>query len=71
MYKILFLMSDTGGGHRAAADAISEALYRKYGRDKFEITQVDVYRRMRYPMNIQPEMYPEMVNKTPWLWGLG
>lgn len=71
MYKILFLMSDTGGGHRAAADAISEALCRKYGRDKFEFTQVDVYRRMRYPMNIQPEMYPEMVNKTPWLWGLG
>lgn len=71
MYKILFLMSDTGGGHRSAAEAISEALYRKYGRDTFDIQLVDVYRKMRYPMNIQPEMYPEMVNKTPFLWGLG
>jgi 1,2-diacylglycerol 3-beta-galactosyltransferase len=64
-------MSDTGGGHRSAAEAISEALYRKYGRDTFKIELVDVYRKMNYPMNIQPEMYPEMVNKTPWLWGLG
>ncbi len=71
MHRIIFLMSDTGGGHRSAAEAIGEALYRKYGRDTFDIQLVDVYRKMRYPMNIQPEMYPEMVNKTPWLWGLG
>jgi 1,2-diacylglycerol 3-beta-galactosyltransferase len=31
--KVLILMSDTGGGHRASAEAIKAAFYQEYGDD--------------------------------------
>ncbi|PJF22074.1 MAG: galactosyldiacylglycerol synthase [Phototrophicales bacterium] len=69
--RIVFLMSDTGGGHRAAAEAITEALYLQYGHDAVTVSLVDVYRQMKYPMNKMPEFYPWIVNHAPWAWGLG
>ncbi|RMG78415.1 MAG: galactosyldiacylglycerol synthase, partial [Chloroflexi bacterium] len=48
--RVLFLMSDTGGGHRAAAQAIIDALKMKYG-DQVETTMVDVFKLMAFPMN--------------------
>jgi len=64
-------MSDTGGGHRAAAEAIGEALCQRYGADNLDITLVDVFRQCRWPLNKMPEFYPWIVNKSARLWGWG
>ncbi len=71
MKRVVFLMSDTGGGHRAAAEAISAALVSRYGEDKLDITLVDVFRQCRWPLNKMPEFYPWIVNKSARLWGWG
>ena len=71
MKRVLFLMSDTGGGHRAAAEAIRDALTLKYGDDQIQSTLVDVFRTSMFPMNYMPEFYPWLVNhsKNSWGWG--
>ncbi|HEX2620938.1 MAG TPA: hypothetical protein VHL11_12345, partial [Phototrophicaceae bacterium] len=68
--RIVFLMSDTGGGHRAAAEAIRDALIERYGRDKIEASMVDVYKNMSFPANTMPEFYPWIVNHGKMLWTL-
>ena len=67
--RILFLFSDTGGGHRSAAEAIIEALHIEFG-DRFKIDMVDVFKLAPRPLNRMPELYPTMV-KIPQAWGLG
>jgi 1,2-diacylglycerol 3-beta-galactosyltransferase len=68
--RILVLFSDTGAGHRSAAQAVIEALEEKHPRE-FELDMVDVFRAYApYPLNRAPELYPAMV-KIPNLWGLG
>ena len=67
--RILFLMSDTGGGHRAAATAITSALKLKYGEDAIQETLVDVYRQCAFPMNKMPELYPILVNRYAKFYG--
>ncbi len=42
--RVLILMSDTGGGHRAAAEAIREALYIQHGEAAVQVELVDVFR---------------------------
>lgn len=69
--RVLFLMSDTGGGHRAAAEAIRDALYLRYGQDAVQVRLVDVYREMLFPMNYFPELYPWIVNNSKSSWGMG
>jgi 1,2-diacylglycerol 3-beta-galactosyltransferase len=67
---ILFLFSDTGGGHRAAAEAIIEALQLEFG-DALTTEMVDFL--IDYappPYNRLPEFYPDMV-RIPELWGVG
>jgi 1,2-diacylglycerol 3-beta-galactosyltransferase len=65
--KILVLFSDTGGGHRSAAQAILESLELKHD-DQYEVDMVDVFRAYApYPLNRMPDLYPEMV-KTPRLY---
>jgi 1,2-diacylglycerol 3-beta-galactosyltransferase len=67
---ILFLFSDTGGGHRAAADAIIEALHLEFG-DALTTEMVDFLKDYAPPpYNQLPRFYPEMV-KLPELWGVG
>ncbi len=68
--RILFVMSDTGGGHRAAAEAIREALVRRYG-DRVEITLVDAFRAAGFPFKYAPEVYPWLINNTRTSWGAG
>ena len=68
--RIVFLMSDTGGGHRAAAEAIRYALIERHGEDALETEMIDVYRKMRYPTNKMPEFYPWVVNNAVPLWTL-
>ncbi len=66
---ILFLFSDTGGGHRSAAEAIIEALEAEYG-DAFSTEMLDFFKsHAPIPFNKMPDWYPDMV-KAPHLWGL-
>jgi 1,2-diacylglycerol 3-beta-galactosyltransferase len=71
MKQVLFLMSDTGGGHRAAAEAIRDALIIKYGADNISATLIDVFRLSAFPMNYMPEFYPWLVNHSKSSWGFG
>lgn len=65
---ILFLFSDTGGGHRSATEAIIEALQLEYG-DAFSHEVVDIFKDYApRPINRLPDWYPYMV-KAPQLWG--
>jgi 1,2-diacylglycerol 3-beta-galactosyltransferase len=69
--RVVFLMSDTGAGHRSVADAIRAALDLRYpGEYVFEL--VDVYRRYTpFPFTYLPEIYPRWVTwaKPTWEWG--
>ncbi len=66
---ILFLFSDTGGGHRSATEAIIEALKLEYAEDTFSFEMVDIFRdHAPRPINRLPDWYPYMV-KAPQLWG--
>ena len=67
--KVLFLFSDTGGGHRSAFQAIQDAMKIRYG-DAVEFDAVDVLRECRWPLNKQPELYPRVVNTSKLLWAL-
>jgi 1,2-diacylglycerol 3-beta-galactosyltransferase len=63
-----FLFSDTGGGHRAACEAIIEAIHCEF--NEAVITQmVDFLKDYAPPpFNHLPEAYPDMV-RVPELWG--
>lgn len=63
-------MSDTGGGHRAAAEAIRDGLYEKYGKDKIDAELLDVFKMSRFPMNYFPDLYPWLIEKSKGSWGL-
>lgn len=66
---ILFLFSDTGGGHRSAAEAIIEAVHLEYG-DAVTTEMLDFFKGYApLPFNKMPDWYPDMV-KAPQLWGL-
>ena len=64
---ILFFFSDTGGGHRSAAEAIIEAINIEY-KNKVTTEMVDFFKDYApLPFNYAAEMYPYMV-KAPRLW---
>lgn len=67
---ILFLFSDTGGGHRSAAQAIIEALELEFpGATTHEM--VDIFREYApRPLNYAPEIYPPLT-RMPTMWGMG
>jgi len=67
---ILFLFSDAGGGHRAAAEAIIEALGLEYG-EAVSTEMVDFLQDYAPPpYNRLPHIYPDLV-RVPELWGVG
>lgn len=69
--RILILMSDTGGGHRAAAEAIRDALYQKYpGETTVDIVDVFV-EYSGWPWKKAPEMYPVWINRGKFSWRVG
>jgi 1,2-diacylglycerol 3-beta-galactosyltransferase len=71
MKRVVFVMSDTGGGHRAAAEAIAEALIRRHGRDQVQADLVDVFRHYTYfPLNTMPRFYPIQVKYSKTSWGM-
>jgi 1,2-diacylglycerol 3-beta-galactosyltransferase len=64
---IVFYFSDTGGGHRSAAEAIIEAIQLEY-KDQVTTEMVDFFKNHApRPFNRAAEMYPYMV-KAPQLW---
>jgi 1,2-diacylglycerol 3-beta-galactosyltransferase len=66
--NILFLFSDTGGGHRSAAEAIIEALQLEYD-DRISTQMVDIFKDIApRPLNSAPKLYPYLV-RFPDLWG--
>ena len=67
--KVLFLFSDTGGGHRSAFQAIQDAMKIRYGK-AVDFDAVDVLRECKWPLNKQPELYPRVVNTSKFLWAL-
>jgi len=71
MKRILILFSDTGGGHRAAAEAIRDALLIRHPNE-VSIDMVDVFRAYSpFPFKYMPEMYPWIVNRSKKGWGVG
>ncbi|MGE5223232.1 MAG: MGDG synthase family glycosyltransferase [Omnitrophica WOR_2 bacterium] len=67
--QILILFSDTGGGHRSAAEAIVEAIRSDYG-NSFSIAMVDFFKEYAPPpLNRMPAWYPSMMRMgTAWGW---
>ena len=68
--RLLFLFSDTGGGHRSAAEAIIEAIGLEFD-DQIVTEKVDFLKEFApLPLNQLPEWYPYFV-KLPQAWGMG
>lgn len=68
--RILILFSDTGGGHRSAAEAIDEALGLSFP-ERYDVSLVDVFQEYApRPMARLAAAYPEMT-RYPRAWGLG
>ncbi len=64
---IVFYFSDTGGGHRSAAEAIIEAIHLEY-KKTVTTEMVDFFKDFAPPpFNHAADMYPYMV-KAPQLW---
>lgn len=69
--RFLFLFSDTGGGHRASAQAVKDEMARLYG-DAAAVEMVDVFVEMRrWPFDRFPTWYPSVagLNGIPWYIG--
>ena len=74
--RILFLYSDTGGGHRAAAQAIDHALRRVAGSTRIETDHIDAFASWGvFPLRegvasygtmlkVQPSPYPALYHLT-------
>ncbi|MGC3994946.1 MAG: glycosyltransferase [Propionicimonas sp.] len=66
--RILFLFSDTGGGHRSATEAMIEALEDEFP-GRFDTRMVDFFRDYYpSPLRFAPEIYPPM-SRLPQAWG--
>ncbi|MSR75311.1 MAG: glycosyltransferase [Planctomycetes bacterium] len=67
--RILFLISDTGGGHRAAANAIAEAL--RLARPNVTIEIVDaLVEGCPWPLRRAPQIYAFAMKHLRWMWAL-
>ncbi len=67
---IVFLFSDTGGGHRSASNAIIEALELQYPQQTTH-ELVDIFREYAPPpLSHAPEIYPPL-SRMPRLFGAG
>ena len=65
--RILILMSDTGGGHRASAKAIAEALEKEFPKE-FETEIYDIWTDVgRWPLNRFVQSYTYL-GRRPMLW---
>lgn len=66
--RILILMSRTGGGHLASANALKTVFGELYG-DAFQVEIVDLLiDHLPWPLRELPKSYPFLAGKAPWLW---
>ena len=64
-------MSDTGGGHRASAEAIQAALERE-SNDEIRVKIIDVFQEYApYPLSRLPDWYPVIVSRGSEFWRRG
>jgi len=63
--KILYLFSDTGGGHRSAAQAIMKAVG---GRAEQEM--IDVFAEGSGFLNVFAKLYAPVIKYSPKMWGM-
>ncbi|PJF44285.1 MAG: galactosyldiacylglycerol synthase [Phototrophicales bacterium] len=69
--RILFLLSDTGGGHRAAAQAIQTAIEQQYP-NVYEFNTIDVFKCCAtFPYQYMPFFYPLWVTYSSITWQMG
>jgi 1,2-diacylglycerol 3-beta-galactosyltransferase len=69
--RFLFLFSDTGGGHRASAQAVSDEMARLYGA-AVSVDMVDLFIELdQWPFDRFPSWYPTCVGLSGIPWGLG
>ena len=66
--RVLFLISDTGGGHRASAEALAEALQRLHGPAVASDIVDPFAEYAHWPLNHAPGAYLPLVNRAGWLW---
>ena len=63
--KVLMLMSDTGGGHRASANALKQALLARYN---VQVDLLDIWTAAGvFPWSSSPRAYSYM-GKRPMIW---
>lgn len=67
--KILYLFSDTGGGHRAGAKALIGAVEQSRP-DTFEQEMIDVFAECSGFLNIFAKLYSPVIKYTPKMWGM-
>lgn len=68
MNRILILMSETGGGHRASAEAIRDTFQERYGT-QFQVDMIDLWsQHTPPPLNQIPKTYRFLINDVPWLY---
>lgn len=68
--RFLFILSDTGGGHRAPAQAVCDALMRLYG-DRVSVQLCDILVELGlWPFRNFPRWYPHLVKLHSLPWGL-
>ncbi len=67
MTTVLIAFADTGGGHRAAAQAIRDALHA--GGDDLEVVLRDPWSQSaRWPFRMLQHLYPHVVQHLSWIW---
>lgn len=72
--RVLILMSDTGSGHRTAAQAIGDAIHQLYA-DRCEVLVEDIWvDHTGWPLNRLPGLYPWLSDAGArwwqWIWRL-
>lgn len=66
--KILILMSDTGGGHRASAEALRDA-FAEHHAGRFQVELADfLIQHTPPPLSQVPKTYRFLVDDVPWLY---
>ncbi|MFH1826654.1 MAG: glycosyltransferase [bacterium] len=66
--KILYLFSDTGGGHRSAATAIIHAVEHVH-KNKFDQEMIDVFATCSGFLNMFAKLYGPVIKYSPQMWG--
>lgn len=65
--KILYLFSDTGGGHRASANALIAAV--KKIKPEIQQEMIDVFAECSAFLNFFAKLYSPVIKYSPQLWG--